>query len=468
VRTLLLLAAAPLLGACSSTTPLSIAITAGQEKDAFTADPAVTSVQIEVASLDGTIDLKTSAAPGGSFDLGDVDATQQVTITATGTDMNGTVVMKGSSLDGILLSSVESTIPIFVERVNQWARPPGGLAQSHVNGTACVEVDRYLLLTGGSPPTHTTGTAAPSQLDTYDLLALGGASTSSFSRVPATCVSIGEQMLIVDANGATWVDFDAETQTDVTLPSGVAAADLAGGQVIPAPNNSAGTARWFVVGGTRTGTPTSTVLEVDGDETLTGYTLNAPRAGAATVWVAGVGLVVAGGSATGDGIEILADGQTGFSLQPFMPDPTVGAAAVDDGQSGMYLFGGVSGEAPAPTRYIGSLSCSPTGPMCAPQPVSALALPALTNVSAYIVGPGNGDVVVVGSDVAAPGLDRTFYVGLGVPKVTELPLREPRKGATALAAPLGKLVTLAMLGGEHADGTPAKSVEMLFPVAGGP
>jgi hypothetical protein len=46
------------------------------------------------------------------------------------------------------------------------------------------------------------------------------------------------------------------------------------------------------------------------------------------------------------------------------------------------------------------------------------------------------------------------------PAVTEMPLREPRRGATAVPAPNG---TLALMGGVHLDGTPALSVEMFFP-----
>jgi hypothetical protein len=57
------------------------------------------------------------------------------------------------------------------------------------------------------------------------------------------------------------------------------------------------------------------------------------------------------------------------------------------------------------------------------------------------------------------GLLRVFVVDLGG-VTTELPLREPRRGAVPLPTPLG---TLALLGGEHADGTPATAAEFLFP-----
>ena len=44
------------LAACQSPTELSLDITAGHESDAFTAEPAVTRVDVAVTSLDGSID----------------------------------------------------------------------------------------------------------------------------------------------------------------------------------------------------------------------------------------------------------------------------------------------------------------------------------------------------------------------------------------------------------------------------
>src|SRR5580692_1077100 len=87
VRTsLLLLAAAPLCAACSSPTPLSLIITAGQEADAFTACGVVT-VTVQVKSLDGSIDISDATLhPGSTFDFGELDATQQVSVTVTGFD----------------------------------------------------------------------------------------------------------------------------------------------------------------------------------------------------------------------------------------------------------------------------------------------------------------------------------------------------------------------------------------------
>jgi hypothetical protein len=70
-----------------------------------------------------------------------------------------------------------------------------------------------------------------------------------------------------------------------------------------------------------------------------------------------------------------------------------------------------------------------------------------------------GRLLVVGAD-SQSGATRTFAVTLSPPSANEIPLREPRLGASLVVAPNG---TLAVLGGEHSDGSGAFTVEMLFP-----
>ncbi len=59
---------------------------------------------------------------------------------------------------------------------------------------------------------------------------------------------------------------------------------------------------------------------------------------------------------------------------------------------------------------------------------------------------------------------RTFVVDLSnaadAITSTEAPLREPRRGATPIVGPND---TVALVGGEHADGTPATSIELFTP-----
>ena len=58
------------------------------------------------------------------------------------------------------------------------------------------------------------------------------------------------------------------------------------------------------------------------------------------------------------------------------------------------------------------------------------------------------------------GQTRCFRVDVGNVSATELPLREPRLGASVVAAPNG---TLAILGGTLVSGGPALSIESYFP-----
>jgi hypothetical protein len=67
-------------------------------------------------------------------------------------------------------------------------------------------------------------------------------------------------------------------------------------------------------------------------------------------------------------------------------------------------------------------------------------------------------VLAIGDD--EDGETLAFRVSFNEGTVTSLPLRDPRRGATAVAAPNG---TLAILGGEKTVGGAATSVELYFP-----
>jgi hypothetical protein len=459
------------LPACStSSTPISIDITAGQETTAFV-DSGATECSITVQSLDGTIDETVTAAPGKTFDMPtDIPNDEQVYVTVVCTAEDGSQVMAGESLSGLLLSAVTSGIPIFVQRIDQWARPPGGLVCSHLGGIATVEAERFLVLTGGTRA-KTDTSCDMSQDDGYDTFALGGTDpTANFlpasPTTPQTLVSLGSQMLAIVGDSASLIDLSGVNDPVVqAVPSPLKSfADVAGGAVI------LGTTSSFVVGATRTSSASQMVLEVSSDgSTLTAYELSAPRKGAAATWVQNAngggfaGLVVAGGSATGAGVELLGATATatGFTTLPYMPIATVGASAVTDGSEGFFLFGGVDGTMPGPSWHM-ETTCNP----CTPTPLTTTGLPSLptvTGASAYSFSTGNGlNDLVVGTD-ATTGMIRSFILDVSnLPNVpiTEVFLKEPRKGATVIASPIG---TLALMGGQHADGTPALSVEMFRP-----
>ncbi len=432
-------------GGCSPSPPnVHLDITVGQEKDTFSRDPKVVSLKVEGVAPDGTVVATTTAAPGGTFDFGEIGNDAQLTFEVTGTDAQGATIVRGRSLGAIPLAAVTGTLRIFAQRVNEWARPPGGLEQTHVGGVACSGAERYVVLGGGKADTA-------DEANLYDLFTLGGVRLGGIARSPETMVPRGTVVLFIDHKGATTIDLASGSATDVMTPGGLTSYGLiAGGQAIDASDG-----RTFVVGGTRPSEPTKSVLVAAADGTLTSLELREARAGAAAVWIEGVGLVVAGGSATGAGIEVLGPRATSFAAVGFPPDPTVGAGAVLDGPNGVVLIGGtLEGGAPAPIRRLDPTCVNG----CVATPVTGSdPSVGLTSVHAYTLG--GGRVFVVGDEIATPPQTRTFLLQLGV-SATELPLREPRRGAAVIPSPLG---TLALLGGTRVDGKPALSVELLFP-----
>jgi hypothetical protein len=441
-----LLLSIPLTSACSSNTPnVHLDITVGQEKDAFSQDPKVVSLEVEGVAPDGTVAVKTTSTPGGTFDFGDIANDAQLTFEVTGVDAQGQAVVRGRSLGAIPLNAVTGTLPIFAERVNQWARPPGALAQTHVGGIATSGAERYLVLGGGTSDKL-------DEVEIYDLFALGGLSLAGIKSAPETMVPRGTAVLFASHTGATSIDLGSGGATEVATPSGLASyALIAGGRPVDASDG-----RTFVVGGTRPSEPTKSVLVAAADGTLSALELVEARAGAAAVWIEGVGLVVAGGSGVDSkaGIEVLGPKATSFAALGFPPDSTVGAGAVLDGATGVVLIGGTLDGKPAPIRRLDPTcvnACAATVIIGSDPSVG------LTSVHAYTLG--GGRVIAVGDEIATPPQTHTFVLQLGM-SATELPLREPRSSAVVIPAPNG---TLALLGGTRLDGKPALSVEMLFP-----
>jgi hypothetical protein len=462
-RTLALLALVTALPACStSSTGISIDVTAGQEMDAFTQSPAITAVTVAITSLDGNVDVKKTVAPGGTFDFGEIDDTEQVSVNVSGATADSTVKMTGASLSGLLLSSVVGAVPVFIQRTEQWARPPGALVCSHVNGIASVLADRFLIVTGGTSAASAPSTCDPTAVDGYDVFSLAGdASVSPFNPVPDTMVSLlptdanpDTQVLLIAGDTAVVYDYSSGDVTNLLAPTGITWSGVAGGTVITATDG-----RVFVVGGARRAPfgATKDVLEIDTDGTLGGLTLSTTRLGAATTWVDGTGLVVAGGSATGPGLEVLGTTAAMFASINYPPDPVVGAGAVTGGSNSVVLFGGLDGTTRSPGRQL-STDCSAVS--CVPTLLDDSALPALASVSAYQLA-AQRDIVVGADPTTMENLTFVVDYAAGGPlTVTPIDLREPRSGATAIPAPNG---TLALVGGQHLDGTPALSIETFAP-----
>jgi hypothetical protein len=447
-----LLLLAPLLGGCSTDPRKAhLAITVGQETAAFSQDPEVVSVVVQALGTDGSLVAGATSTPGGTLDFGEIASDAQLMFEVAGLDAAGVPQMRGRSLGAIGISALSAPLPVFVQRVNAWARPPGLLAQTHLGGVAAVGAERYLLLGGGTVATD----GRPDALEIYDLLTLGALSVTDLVRVPETIVPRDAAAFLIDHTGGTSINLSTGKSTDVGTPTGLTSfALVAGGTPVDASDG-----RTFVVGGTRANDPThptKSVLLAGADGTLSSLELVHARAGATALWIEGVGLVVVGGSADGPGIEVLGPTATGFvALDLFPPDATVGAGAVVDGLHGVVLIGGTQGGAPAPLRRLDP-TCTKD---CAPTVVTGSDLAVgLTSVHAYALG--GGRFFAVGEATTTPSQTRMFDVQLGASAI-EIPLREPRRGAAVTPTPSG---TLSILGGRLvADDTPALSVELLFP-----
>ena len=293
--------------------------------------------------------------------------------------------------------------------------------------------------------------ATPSAADFYDLLAYVPAVSDARTRVARSIVTLGTAVLLIGDGGATWVDFDAGTQEEAAAPSGLASFDeVAGGRTIEGPNGET-----FVVGATRKQGSTRAVLGVSDDGSLRAYVGITARSGAAAAWIDGVGLTLAGGSSEGSGIEVLAEGASALVAKPFAADPTEGAAVFRSASGQLTLVGGVASGAAASTRTA-DLTCVAA---CEAVPIEPSLPVSVRGGVAYAMPDGRVMVIAEADDETAA--TRTFLVDLAAGAVAEHALREPRSGATAVATPNG---TLAILGGLHLDGTPARSVESWFPM----
>jgi hypothetical protein len=317
-----------------------------------------------------------------------------------------------------------------------------------------VVAERFLIATGGDSAAGANGPADPAFGDYYDLLGLAGTeSTANLPRAARSLVVRGTELILIDDSGATSVVLNQGngSPADITPPDGLTFADVSGGVAYEMPGGTT-----LVVGATRPEPPTAAVLAVDANGGMTALSLSVPRAGAAAAYVDGQGLVIAGGSPDGTGMEVIADDLSVRSL-PFPADATTGAAAVLHAESQVAIIGGRLAGAPAPTRVY-DLNCAG---MCDPGTVFYQLVPSAD--VPQLAGRGRGFAISNGALAIGEtdaGETVAFRVSIGEATVTQLPLREPRFGATPIPAPNG---TLAIVGGVTDVGSPIRSVEIFFP-----
>jgi hypothetical protein len=426
---MLLLALLLAIAACSSSSNGTLQIVTGEETDTFSRPPAPV-VKLQVDSVDGSGNkrsLATATLPASSIDLGTVATNAVGTIEVSGTGADGSQLVYGQSLP-IAFGALDGvTIPIFVQRTGELARMPRPLSDARPTPTLALFGGRFLFVGAGSDP----ALAQTTQL--YDFAFLAPLTAPpALPRVPRSVAFVGMVGWLIDDGGATEYDFSANTSSEATAPAGGLYGDVAGGATVLASDGSQ-----YVVGATRTtGAPTAKVLALDPTGQPSWRSLTAPRLGAAVTWVDGRGLVVAGGSASAAGVEVLGIGATTGSALAYPADGSIGAGASTLDPQHVLLAGGVTIAAQdAGVRAI-DLGC---GAQCTPTPWSALPT-ALASVQAFASDAAHA--LVVGSDLTGT----THVYRLTTTSATEVPTKVPHAGASALVSPVGSVV---LFGGAH-------------------
>jgi hypothetical protein len=378
---------------------------------------------------------KVSLPATGTVSLADVSSGTSASLRVSGLDGSGTRRVFGQTLPIDFAALAGVSFDVFVQRTGELARMPSPLSDARPSPVVGVLCDRFVFVGGGDDPSL----AKTSQL--YDLANLGPVSAPpSLPRAPLSVAfnagivagTSDVSVLLLDATGATWFDLTSSASAEASPPAGATFADVAGGQTLVAADGTS-----YIVGATRrTGAPTAIVLTIDPKGAFGVATLAAPRLGAAAAWIEGRGVVVAGGSATAPGVEILGPGATSGIALPYPDDAATGAAAVALDASHVLLAGGVaSGGADATLREI-DLGCNQA---CAYGTAWTTALPVpLPFAQAFDVDPTTA--FVVGED--ATFATRAFRVSPQA--VAEIAVKAPRSHARAVLLPTGGV---AVVGG---------------------
>jgi hypothetical protein len=400
----------------------------GGETDTFSRKPSPTTLHIDTVDANGNVTpLTQTSLPTTTIDLPDQDPNTIAIVRATGLDANGTVLVYGESLPVQLGGLQDLTLDIFVQRTGELARLPSPFTTAPAAPVLGTVYGRYLVAAGGSDPSQAT---LPQIYDVLNWSAVS--SPPTFPRAPLSMAVVGTTALLIDTMGATWYDLSDSTATAVQAPSsGASFGDIAGGVSVTAPDGVV-----FVVGGTRTAAPpTAAVLRVGTDQTLTWVALSTPRAGAATTWAPGRGLVVAGGSASGPGAEILGETDSVSTAVPYPSDSSSGAGATALDSTHLLVAGGLVGSgasaANAGSRVL-DLGCSQS---CVPVAWQA---PTVSLAYAQPFTLDANTALIIGSEP----MGATHAYVTTATSAGELTFKVPRSNARAIGLGTGAVVVV--------------------------
>ena len=443
---------------CSSEDPASatIVLTAGQETDAFTRDPAPQRLVLQAVSTSGATEQMLDIAwPTSGFEIGDYNPDQVVAFEAFGRDATGQDILRGATIYHALWTLDGANVPMFMGRLGELSRPSGVMTSTRVDGVAAVVDARFIVSVGGTDASGSDGSDTdPAAFAAYDLgLWSASPAIETFPRNPKSLAMVlGRYGLAIDDGGASWFDFATYGAVNAEPPEGLSFSEVAGGEVIYGEDGES-----YVVGPTRMTDPSSAVLRINAEGVLSVVRLPTARVGAAASYVPNRGLVLIGGHASDPGVLLLQPDATSFAPLAYPADAVTGAGAAVVDEDRVLLAGGSDGTTPALTRLL-DLSC--TSSCAATELGDGLAPPGITDAWARATGPD--EVVVVGpSDEVEPS---TRFVRIGglntIPSVEPVSLREPRVGATPIAL-FGR--SIALVGGRKLDGAGAHSIEVYIP-----
>jgi hypothetical protein len=456
-----------------STDPLpspDVALSVGQEKAAWVAMPPATHIQVNLVQLtDGTPTLLADVpAPAPAV----IDDTKPLTIVpfpeehfagsqvasfeATALDANEAPVLRGHSIYYSMTSVYAVRIPIFIGKVGGFSRPLSTLRNPHVRPLVTSVYE--LLVAAGGDAVAGQDPAIPEFFDAA--VWQTSAAQPPLPLAPKSMAAIGTKLVMIDGTGGTSLDLSSdETKKIDTSTLSLDFTKVAGGDTLEMPG------RRFIVGATRQeGAPTDKILVLDDKLVPSVLTLSTPRLGAAASFV-GTTLVVAGGSATGAGVEVLRQGDTAFVPLPYPPDATAGAGLAPLDEKTALVVGGQDAAAPAPAAPMRTfdITCAAT---CTPTAVGTLPIP-LVRTKVFAMRPSQ--VIVVGENDEAmfTGVDHVFSIDPTTPAPfapTEITLPAERARAKATPA-LMPNAQLGLVGGTLLDSaqTSATSIEIFIP-----
>jgi hypothetical protein len=429
------------LAACSSNDSAALQLTLGGETTTFTQSPAVTDILIQMVTSSSTTTIGYAPVSTTTIPLAGQSEGTTASFTATGLDSQDAAVVFGATLPLQLGALVGDTVPIFVGRVSQFARAPyppttddAGPDNRQAPLLSMVQ-GQFLFIAGGTPQGVSAVPSGDAALDftpsattqLYDFgqfSALASPPTlpsldSGALFAPQSVAITGTVAWLIGPQGGMYLDLSSGVAEQIPQPpSGPfpgSFVDIAGGGTV---TDEYGTQ--YVVGGTRTtGAATSVALEINPNDTsnasyldgnVAWLALSEARLGASATWVSGR-LVVAGGSASGSGVEILEPGTqtstgstTAGSPLPYPADPSVGAGAAvfPDGQHVLLAGGILPNGQDAGVRVI-DLTCASA---CTATRWTSLPI-ALGTAQAFVLSATSA--LVVGNEPAT-GLTHAFLV----------------------------------------------------------